>query len=104
MTVSSIAAITSLPSGVDNPVGSACRRSTTPGYCRVVPWGVMRHTIFRRRMVEEFGEVRADMLAEDHVLSSLGGRTVNEALESGIYPKEVWQALCEAFEVPVERR
>jgi hypothetical protein len=64
----------------------------------------MRHTAFRRLMADEFGQVRAEMLAEDHVLSSLGGRTVNQALEAGIHPKQVWQAICEAFEVPAERR
>jgi hypothetical protein len=64
----------------------------------------MRHTTFRRLMAGEFGRVRAEMLAQDHVLSSLGGRTVDEALEAGIEPKDVWRAVCEAFEVPVERR
>ena len=34
-------------------------------------------------MAQEFGEVRADMLARDHVFSSLGGRTVDQALEAG---------------------
>lgn len=64
----------------------------------------MRHTVFRRRMAEEFGRVRADMLAQDHVLSELGGRTPDEALEAGIEPKQVWQVLCEVFEVPPARR
>ena len=64
----------------------------------------MRHTVFRRRMAEEFGRVRAEMLAQDHVFSSLGGRTVDQALEAGVSTKEVWKAVCEAFEVPVERR
>jgi hypothetical protein len=64
----------------------------------------MRHTVFRHRMAEEFGEVRSEMLAEDHVLSSLGGRTANQALEDGMQPKQVWLTICEAFEVPPERR
>ncbi|GAA0540628.1 hypothetical protein GCM10011581_38160 [Saccharopolyspora subtropica] len=64
----------------------------------------MRHTTFRQRMAEEFGRVRAEMLAQDHVLSSLGGRTVDQALEAGMSTKEVWQAVCEAFEIPLERR
>ncbi|GAA4614167.1 DUF3046 domain-containing protein [Saccharopolyspora hordei] len=55
-------------------------------------------------MAEEFGRVRAEMLAQDHVFSSLGGRTVDQALEAGVSTKEVWKAVCEAFEVPVERR
>ncbi|KAA5826806.1 MULTISPECIES: DUF3046 domain-containing protein [Saccharopolyspora] len=64
----------------------------------------MRHTAFRQRMADEFGRVRAEMLAQDHVFSSLGGRTVDQALEAGLSTKEVWQAVCEAFEVPAERR
>lgn len=64
----------------------------------------MRHTVFRRRMAEEFGRIRSEMLSQDHVLSELGGRTVDEALEAGISPKEVWRIFCEAFDVPPERR
>ncbi|TWF94125.1 DUF3046 domain-containing protein [Saccharopolyspora dendranthemae] len=64
----------------------------------------MRHTAFRRRMAEEFGRVRSEMLAQDHVFSSLGGRTVDQALEAGCTTKEVWTAVCEAFDVPSERR
>ncbi|MDR7303118.1 DUF3046 domain-containing protein [Haloactinomyces albus] len=64
----------------------------------------MRHTVFRRRMIEEFGEIRADTLAQDFVLSSLDQRTPNQALEAGVEPKRVWLALCETFEVPPERR
>lgn len=67
-------------------------------------WVLMRHTVFRQRMAEEFGEVRADMLAQDHVFSALEGRTVDEALEVGVTPKQVWTVVCEAFDVPVERR
>jgi len=44
------------------------------------------------------------MLARDHVFSSLGGRTVDQALEAGLEPKEIWRAVCDAFEVPYERR
>ncbi|TDV40364.1 DUF3046 domain-containing protein [Actinophytocola oryzae] len=64
----------------------------------------MRITVFRKLMSNEFGEVRADMLARDHVFSSLGGRTVDQALDAGLEPKEIWRAVCEAFEVPPERR
>ncbi|GAB2747916.1 DUF3046 domain-containing protein [Salinifilum aidingensis] len=64
----------------------------------------MRHTLFRERMTAEFGELRADMLARDHVLTSLGGRTVDEAIEAGTPPKEVWNAVCEEFGVPAARR
>lgn len=64
----------------------------------------MRITVFRNLMSQEFGEVRADMLAQDHVFSSLGGRTVDQALDAGLEPKEIWRAVCDAFEVPPERR
>jgi hypothetical protein len=64
----------------------------------------MRITAFRKMMAEEFGEIRADMLARDHVFSALNDRTVDQALEAGVSTKEIWQAVCEAFEVPPERR
>lgn len=64
----------------------------------------MRYTAFRARMAEEFGRVRSEMLAQDHVFSSLGGRTVDEALEAGVTPKDVWKAVCDSFEVPAARR
>ncbi|WP_019853491.1 DUF3046 domain-containing protein [Actinopolyspora mortivallis] len=64
----------------------------------------MRYTALRQRMAEEFGEIRADTLARDHVLAALGERTVNEALEAGWEPKRVWTVLCDAFEVPPRRR
>lgn len=64
----------------------------------------MRHTAFRQRMTEEFGRIRADTLAQDLVLSALGERTVNQALDAGMSPKQVWAVLCDSFEVPSERR
>jgi hypothetical protein len=64
----------------------------------------MRITAFRKMMAEEFGEIRADMLARDHVFSALNDRTVDQALEAGVSTKEIWQAVCETFEVPPERR
>ncbi|TWE29602.1 DUF3046 family protein [Prauserella muralis] len=60
--------------------------------------------MFRRRMAEEFGAARAETLAKDHVLSGLGGRTVEQALEAGTPAKEIWQQVCAEFEIPAERR
>lgn len=65
---------------------------------------MVRITQFRRAIVEEFGQVRGQTLATDHVLSALGGRTANEALDAGVPAKQIWVALCEEFGVPVERR
>jgi hypothetical protein len=55
-------------------------------------------------MAEEFGAPRAETLARDHVLSGLGGRTVEQALADGVPAKQIWQEVCAAFEVPAERR
>lgn len=64
----------------------------------------MRATALRRLMAEEFGEIRAETLATDHVLSALGGRTVRQALAAGESPKEIWRAICAEFDVPPQRR
>lgn len=64
----------------------------------------MRTTAFRTMMNEEFGDARAGSIARDHVFADLGGRTVDEALASGMAPKQIWRAVCDAFDVPVERR
>ncbi|GAA3851243.1 DUF3046 domain-containing protein [Saccharothrix violaceirubra] len=64
----------------------------------------MRNTVFRKLMANEFGQVRAELMASDHVLSALGGRTPDQALDEGIPAKEIWVAVCDAFEVPEHRR
>ncbi len=64
----------------------------------------MRLTHFRQQMAEEFGRIRAEMIARDHVFSEFGGRTVDQALDAGYDPKQVWRAVCDAFDVPPERR
>ena len=64
----------------------------------------MRITHFWQLMAEEFGTTRAGSLARDHVFADLGGRTVEQALEAGIDPKEIWRVVCQEFDVPRERR
>jgi Protein of unknown function (DUF3046) len=64
----------------------------------------MRTTVFRNLMADEFGAVRAEMLARDHVLGALGGRTADQALDAGMSAKEVWRAVCDDLGVPPERR
>jgi len=64
----------------------------------------VRLTHFRALMADEFGSVRAASLARDHFFADLDGRTVEQALDAGVDPKDVWRAVCEAFEVPAERR
>lgn len=60
----------------------------------------MRLTEFWARMREQFGDVYAESLAKDYVLSNLGGRTVNDALADGEDAKVVWRAVCDTFNVP----
>jgi hypothetical protein len=64
----------------------------------------MRTTAFRTLMSDEFGEVRAGSIARDHVFADLGGRTPDEALAAGLPPQRIWAAVCEAYDVPKERR
>jgi hypothetical protein len=65
---------------------------------------IMRLTEFWARMRGQFGEVYAESVARDHVISSLGGVTASEALEKGIEPRTVWRAVCAEFDVPTTRR
>jgi hypothetical protein len=60
----------------------------------------VRLTVFWERMTAQFGAGYVDSFARDFVMSELGGRTVNEALEHGISAKEVWAAVCRALELP----
>jgi hypothetical protein len=55
-------------------------------------------------MGDEFGPGYAASLAHDQALDAFGGRTAQEALAAGVPPREVWLALCEALDVPAERR
>lgn len=80
--------------------GPNCASHTAPS----LGWAPMRITAFRARLAEEFGALHADTIARDHVFSALGGRTVDQALDAGIPAKDVWRAVCDAFEVPTERR
>lgn len=51
-----------------------------------------------------FGPVRAASVARDHIFSALGGHSVDEALDSGFDPKQVWFVVCDTFEVPAAMR
>ncbi|MGW9020025.1 DUF3046 domain-containing protein [Leucobacter chromiiresistens] len=64
---------------------------------------MMRLSEFRRACVSEFGEDYAPVLLRDHWLAPLGG-TANEAIERGVAPRQVWEALCIDLSVPVARR
>jgi DUF3046 family protein len=59
---------------------------------------------FWSRMDRHFGPGYAESVADDHVLSRLGGRTVTQALAEGSDAKAVWAAVCEEFDVPGQLR
>jgi hypothetical protein len=64
----------------------------------------MRHTEFWARMDEALGSAYARTWAEQQVMSSLGGRTVVEALAAGEAPKQVWVAVHERLGLPASQR
>jgi hypothetical protein len=59
---------------------------------------------FWSRMREQFGSMRAESVARDHVFSSLGGRSAVEAIDAGEPVRTVWLAVCEEFDVPRKAR
>ncbi|MGY1826832.1 MULTISPECIES: DUF3046 domain-containing protein [unclassified Blastococcus] len=64
----------------------------------------MRLQEFWSRLDGQFGSMRAQSVARDHVFSDLGGRTALDAIEAGVPVRKVWLAVCEAFDVPVKER
>ncbi|PPK98472.1 Protein of unknown function (DUF3046) [Kineococcus xinjiangensis] len=64
----------------------------------------MRLSDFWRLVDEEFGPAYGRSLTVDQVLFALGDRTPAQALSDGLEPRDVWFALCEAMDVPAERR
>jgi hypothetical protein len=64
----------------------------------------MRHTEFWARMDLVLGASYARVWSRQQVLSSLEGRTVDEALEAGEPPKLVWRAVAEALSLPASQR
>lgn len=64
----------------------------------------MRLSEFWLAMSDEFGEAYGRVLAEDLVLSTLGGLTAQQAISRGVSVREIWLALCDAKDVPENRR
>ena len=63
----------------------------------------MRLSRFWFLMEGEFTPGYAHVLAGSLVLSEYQ-KTVNQALDAGVAPRDVWDAVCEQQEVPAERR
>jgi hypothetical protein len=64
----------------------------------------VRHTEFWARMEAALGEAYSRHWAKHHVLAELGGHTVDEALEDGTPPKQVWRAVWAALNLPLSER
>jgi hypothetical protein len=64
----------------------------------------VRYTDFWERMERHLGEAYAHSYARDHVLSALGGRTVEQALADGEDATTVWRAVVAALELPTRYR
>ena len=55
-------------------------------------------------MDDQFGSMRAQSVARDHVFAAIGGRTAVEAIEAGVPVRAVWRAVCEEYDVPPKKR
>jgi len=55
-------------------------------------------------MDAQFGSMRAQSVARDHVLGALGGRTAVQAIDAGLPVRRVWLAICEDYDVPAKER
>ena len=64
----------------------------------------MRLSEFWQVMDAAFGPGRARALADDLVLSALGGRTPNAALAAGVPARTVWDAVCDAMDLDDDAR
>ena len=60
----------------------------------------MRHTEFWQRLDEALGPAWSRTWAEMFVIGDLGSRTAKEALDAGVPPKEVWNAVWRTLELP----
>ncbi|MCZ2840061.1 DUF3046 domain-containing protein [Modestobacter sp. VKM Ac-2985] len=64
----------------------------------------MRLQEFRSRMERQFGAIRAQSVASDHVFGPLGGRTPAQAIEAGVPVRTVWLEICKEYDIPPKER
>jgi hypothetical protein len=57
----------------------------------------LRLTDFWERLEQVFGAGYASSIASDQVLTQLGGRTIEQALRSGVETVTVWRAVVAAY-------
>lgn len=63
----------------------------------------MRLTEFHQLVEDEFGADRAQWIIQTQVVGGTG-MTSEELIESGVDPRRAWEGLCDAFDIPEERR
>ena len=64
----------------------------------------MRLSEFWLAVSDEFGPEYGRVLTSDLVLGEIGGLTAQQGIAKGVDPREIWLALCEAMDVPANRR
>ncbi|UNX55940.1 DUF3046 domain-containing protein [Georgenia sp. TF02-10] len=64
----------------------------------------MKHSEFWRVVEETFGPGYGRSLAEDLVLPGVGGRSATAALDAGVPPRQVWDALCDEMDLDEQVR
>ena len=64
----------------------------------------MRHTEFWSRMEAALGSGYFRVWAGQFVMADLGSRTAAEALDAGVPPKQVWEAVWRALDLPPRDR
>jgi hypothetical protein len=55
-------------------------------------------------MQRHLGDTYAESWARDQYLPELGSRTVTQALDAGVPPKQVWAAVCDTLRLDVRER
>jgi hypothetical protein len=76
-------------------VGRRCAVGTVVG---------VRLQEFWSRMEQQFGSMRAQTVARDHVFGVLDGRTAVEAIDAGVPIRRVWLEICKEYDVPPKER
>lgn len=64
----------------------------------------MRLSEFWLAVEDEFGAAYGRVLAHDLVLGDVGGLTADQAIKAGVPARAIWLALCDANDVPANRR
>jgi Protein of unknown function (DUF3046) len=64
----------------------------------------VRYTEFWSRMTNALGPAYVGTWAREQAISGLEGMTVEEAIEAGWAPKEIWREVWHVLELPIKDR